>query len=235
MTLSLNPAQLVLSGVCAALLLVLGYLLFAPLPEISVPQVQARAETGEDDPPLQRFEAPPKVAFADVDDRSVFNPARVRVSSPSVAGATNATTLPSDISLVGVILDGEKRLALIKSPQEPLAVGLGVGGSIEGWQVTRVEADRVALRAGGPEQELKLSDNKPAAGNTTNGPNGNQQIGPGNFRRPFPRQPGFQRPGMNPGDNGPGNPNKNNPNNPNNQNNNNNNNNDDDDDNNNNN
>jgi len=226
MTLGLNPVQLVLSGVCAALLLVLGYLSFAPLPEISVPQVHARTETVEDDTPLQRFEAPPKTAFADVDDRSVFNPARVRVSSPSVAGATNATTLPSDISLVGVILDGEKKLALIKSPQAPLAVGLGVGGSIEGWQVTRVEADRVALRAGGPEQELKLSDNKPAAGSTTNGPNGNQQLGPGNFRRPFPRPPGFQRPG----DNGPGNPNPNNPNNPNNQNNNNNN--DDDDDNN---
>jgi hypothetical protein len=232
MTLSLNPAQLVLSGVCAALLLVLGYLLFAPLPEISVPQVHAAAETVEDDTPLQRFEAPPMAAFADVDDRSVFNPARVRVSSPSVAGATNATTLPSDISLVGVILDGEKRLALLKSPQAPLAVGLGVGGSIEGWQVTRVEADRVALRAGGPEQELKLSDNKAAAGNTTNGPNGGPGFGPGNFRRTFPRQPGFQRPGINnPGDNGPVNPNQNNQNNQNNNNNNNNN--DDDDDNNN--
>jgi type II secretory pathway component PulC len=231
MTLNLNPAQLVLSGVCAMLLVVLGYLLFVPLPEISVPQMHARAETVEDDTPLSRFEAPPMAAFADIDDRSVFNPARVRVSSPSVAGATNATTLPSDISLVGVILDGEKRLALIKSPQAPLAVGLGVGGSIEGWQVTRVEADRVALRASGPEQELKLSDNKPTADSTTNGPNGGRALGPGNFRRPFPRQQGFQRPGMNnPGVNGPNNPNQNNPNN---NNNNNNNNNDDDDDNNN--
>ena len=209
MTLSLNPAQLVLSGVCAALLVVLGYLLFAPLPEISVPQAQAKTETVEDDTPLPRFEAPPKIAFAEVDDRSVFNPARVRVSAPSVAGATNATTLPSDISLVGVILDGEKKLALIRSPQQPLAVGLGVGGSIEGWQVTRVEADRVALRAGGPEQELKLSDNKAAAGTgANNGPNGGPPGGQGNFRRPFPR-PGFQRPGVNnPGENGPNNQNQ---------------------------
>ena len=218
MTLNLNPAQLALSGACAALLIVLGYLLFAPLPEISVAQAHARAEAVEDDPPLSRFEAPPKTAFAEVDDRSVFNPARVRVSSPSVAGATNATTLPSDISLVGVILDGEKKLALIKSPQEPLAVGLGIGGSIEGWQVTRVEPDRVALRAGGPEQELKLSDNKaaPTAGpNSPNGPNG-PPGGAGNFRRPFQR-PGFPRPGgpmnndnANNGPNGPPNQNNNN-------------------------
>jgi hypothetical protein len=216
MTLSLNPAQLVLSGVCAALLVMLGYLLFAPLPEISLPPVHARAQTVEDDAPLPRFEAPPQATFADVDDRSVFNPARVRVSSPSVAGATNATTLPSDISLVGVILDGEKKLALIRSPQQPLAVGLGVGGSIEGWQVTRVEADRVALRAGGPEQELKLSDNKPAPGTATNSPNGGPPNGPGNFRRPFQHPPGLQRPGM--GDNGPTIPNQNNGNNQNNNN-----------------
>ena len=208
MTLSLNPAQLVLSGICAVLAAVLGYLVLAPLPEIIVPAVHARSEPVEDDTPLPRFEAPPMTAFAEIDDRSVFNPARVRVSSPSVAGSTNATTLPSDISLVGVILDGDKKLALIKSPQMPLAVGLGVGSSIEGWQVTRVEPDRVALRAGGPEQELKLSDNKAP-------PPGPQQItGPGNFRRPFPR-PGVPQPGMN----GPNNNNNNGNNNQNNNNN----------------
>jgi hypothetical protein len=222
MTLNLNPAQLVLSGICAALLVMLGYLLLAPLPEISVPEVHARVQSVDEDPPLPRFEPPPKTAFAEVDDRSVFNPARVRVSSQSVAGTNSAATLPSDLSLVGVILDGEKKLALIKSPQEPLAVGVGVGGTIEGWQVTRVEPDRVALRAGGPEQQLLLSDNKATAGTQTNGPNGGPP-GPGNFRRPpFMRQ-GFQRPGMGP--NAPMNPNaengNNGPNGPQNQNNNN--------------
>jgi hypothetical protein len=223
MTLTLNPAQFALSGVCAVLLMLLGYLLIAPLPEISIPQVQVRSEPVEDDAPLPRFEAPPKTAFAEVDDRSVFNPARVRINATSIAGATNATTLPSDISLVGVILDGERKLALIRSPQAPLAVGLGVGGSIEGWQVTRVEADRVALRAGGPEQELKLSDNKAVAAagpNAVNGPNG-PPGGPGNFRRPFPRPPGVNG-GNDTPNNGPNGP-------QNNQNNNNNNNSSDDD------
>ncbi|HEX3430096.1 MAG TPA: hypothetical protein VHT03_04350 [Rhizomicrobium sp.] len=220
MTLSLNPAQLVLSAICAALLFVLAYLLFAPLPAISVPQVQAKPDSvAEDNTPLPRFEAPPIAAFAEVDNRSVFNPSRIRVSSPSLAGTTTGTTLPSDISLVGVILDGEKKLALIKSPQQPLAVGLGIGDSIEGWQVTRVDADRVSLRAGGPEQQLMLSDNKAAAGT---GPNNNAgpQSGPGNVRRQFP-QPPFQRPGIN-GQNGPNGPNNQNANNNNNNNNNNN-------------
>jgi len=220
MTFSLNPAQLVLSGICGVLAALLGYLVLAPLPELSVPPVHARSEPVEDDTPLPRFGAPPMTAFAEIDDRSVFNPARIRVSSPSVAGATNATSLPSDISLVGVILDGETKLALIKSPQMPLAVGLAVGGSIEGWQVTRVEPDRVALRAGGPEQELKLSDNKPAPQTAPQ-----QLTGPGNFRRPFPR-PGFPQSGVNGPNNNGNNNNQNNT-----QNNNNNNNSDDDDDN----
>ena len=228
MSFSLNPVQLVLTAVCGALTLALGYLGLAPLPEISVPPVQARAASVDDDTPLPRFEAPSKAAFAEVDDRSVFNPARVRVASASVPGAANTATLPSDLSLVGIILDDNRKLALFKSPQAPLAVGLGVGGSIEGWQVTRVEPDRVALRAGGPEQEMKLSDNKPAPGSAVgNGPNGGAPSVP-NFRRQYPRQPNFPRPGMN-NNNDNANNNNNGPNN--NANNNNNNNNSDDDDN----
>lgn len=216
MTMNLNPAQLALSGICAALLVVLGYLLFAPVPQVSLPPLHAHAESVADDAPLPRFEPPPMAAFAEIDDRSVFNPDRVRVSAPSVAGPTNAATLPSDLSLVGVILDGEKKLALIKSPEEPLAVGVSVGGMVEGWQVTRVEPDRVALRAGGPEQELMLTDNKGTAGApVNNNPNGGP-VGPGNFRRPFPRQ-NFPRP--NQGENGPNGPNQNNANNQNNNNN----------------
>jgi hypothetical protein len=197
MNFSLNPVQLVFSAVCGALAIALGYLVLAPLPEISVPPAQARAAPVDDDTPLPRFEAPSKAAFAEVDDRSVFNPTRVRVASSSVPGATNSATLPSDLSLVGIILDDNKKLALFKSPQAPLAIGIGIGGSIEGWQVTRVEPDRVALRAGGPEQEMKLSDNKPASGGAAgNGPNGGPQFGP-NLRRQFQQQPNFPRPGMN--------------------------------------
>ena len=68
MTVSLNPAQFALSVVCAVLLIILGYLVVAPLPEISVPQVHARSESIEDDAPLPRFEAPAKAAFAEASD-----------------------------------------------------------------------------------------------------------------------------------------------------------------------
>jgi type II secretory pathway component PulC len=137
---------------------------------------------------MARFEAPPKQSFAEVDDRLVFNPARTRVVAPSQPGASNATSLPSDLALVGVILDDDRKLALFKSPAAPLAVGISLGGSIDGWQVTRIEPDRVALRASGPEQEIRLSNNKAP-------PPGPALIQPHPFGPPnnFPRPPNFAR------------------------------------------
>jgi hypothetical protein len=198
-----NPAQLVLSAICAGFAVVLGYLLVAPLPEISAPPVahpHAAVHKNSDDDSdddsdsdsntdiaMTRFEAPPKQAFAEVDDRLVFNPARTRVVAPSQPGASNATSLPSDLSLVGVILDDDRKLALFKSPAAPLAVGISLGGSIDGWQVTRIDPDRVALRASGPEQEIRLSNNK--------APSGPALIQPHPFGPPnnFPRPPNFTR------------------------------------------
>jgi len=225
MTARFNPAQLALGVVCTVLIVLLGYMVFAPLPEISRPQVQTQQASSDDDDdtPLARFQVPPKQAFAEVDERLVFNPSRVRIISAAQPGGPTTASLPSDLSLVGVILDGDKKLALIHSQGAPLAIGVAVGGSIEGWEVTRVEPDSVALRAGGPEQELTLSSSHPPP---ATGPNGGPPgAGPG-FQRPgFPRPPGFQRPNFQQQNNNANNNNANN-------NNNNNNNNDDDDDNN---
>jgi hypothetical protein len=153
MTLRLSSAQIVLAGVCCLLGAVLLYLLFAPLPEYSVAGIR--------NVPPARFDAPPEETFKQVDDRSVFNPYRVRVNAPAVTTTTGAANLPSDLTLVGVILDGNTRLALIKSPSSPLAVGVAVGGTIQGWQISRVDPDKIVLHGAGADQELKLSANKP--------------------------------------------------------------------------
>lgn len=230
----LNPIQLVLSAVCTGLVVLFGYLLVAPLPEISAPPVvhphpaaaahkkadsddDSDSDSSDDDSDndattMARFIAPSKQAFAEVDDRLVFNPARTRVAAPSQPGASNATSLPSDLSLVGVILDDNTKLALFKSPNQPLAVGVSLGGSIEGWQVTRIEPDSVALRAGGPEQEMSLSSNKAP-------PPGPALINPHPFGPPnVPRPPNFVRPNQNPNVNNNANNNNNNANNNNNNN-----------------
>jgi hypothetical protein len=174
MSLRLNPAQIALAALCGMLSILLGYMLFAPLPDIPAPAIQTHADPVDDAPPA-RFDAPPKQAFAEVDDRSVFNPLRVRVIGPSAPGAANTNSLPADLSLVGVILDGDTRLALFKSAAAPLAVGVSVGGSIEGWQVTRVGPDEVGMRSAAGEQAIKL-----AAGKPSGQPPGQPVGGPGN-------------------------------------------------------
>src|ERR1700722_618591 len=160
MTLRLSSAQIVLAGVCSLLGAALFYLLFAPLPEYPVTGIRPPAPTAENIPPA-RFDAPPEETFKQVDDRSVFNPYRVRVNAPAVTASTGVTNLPSDLTLIGVILDGDTRLALIKSPSSPLAIGVAVGGTIQGWQISRVDPDKVVLHGAGADQELKMSANKP--------------------------------------------------------------------------
>jgi hypothetical protein len=219
----LNPAQLLLSAICAGFAVLLGFLLVAPLPEISVPPVARshpaaaahKASDSDDDSDtdddsdddattVERFVAPSQQEFALVDDRLVFNPSRTRVVAPSLPGTSNATSLPSDLSLVGVILDDNRKLALFKSPAAPLAVGVALGGSIDGWQVTRIEPDRVALRASGPEQELSLSTNKAP-------PASPAQIQPRPFGPPnVPRPPNFMRNNPNANPNAANNNNNNN-------------------------
>lgn len=177
-----NPAQLALSALCLALAVVLGLIVLAPLPEVPAAPTQARAEPA-DDTPLPRFDPPSRQAFAAVDERLVFNPSREPVAALSQPGATDSSSLPSDLSLVGVILDDNTKLAMFKSGTAPLAVGVPLGGSIEGWQVTRIDAESVALRAGGPEQEMSLSTNK-APPAPPPAPNAPRVFGPPNFVRP---------------------------------------------------
>ena len=162
MSLRFTVAQLALFGVCGALALVLGWLWLAPLPEYPATDIHLRAEPADNVAPAL-FNPPPKEAFASVDDRSVFNPQRTRVVANESQGVANTTTLPTDLALIGVILDADTKLALFHTQSSPLAVSVPVGGTIEGWQVARVEPDGVVMHAGGADQEMKLVAGKPGA------------------------------------------------------------------------
>ena len=68
--------------------------------------------------------------------------------------------LPSNVSLVGVIIDGDRQLALIKTQGAPFAESLRVGAVIDGWKVTEIAPDKVVLRAGTAEQILGIGDQR---------------------------------------------------------------------------
>lgn len=155
-------AQVALLSLCAVLGIALIYELFAPLREYHPPAVD-NTHAAYTVPMPAMYTPPPFEAFANIDERSPFNPLRTPIATEAgSAGATAGDSLPSDLALVGVILDGPTKMALLKSSAEPLAVAVPEGGMFEGWQITNVDADEVVFAAHGDRQELKLSENKPA-------------------------------------------------------------------------
>jgi hypothetical protein len=145
------------------LLAALLYELFAPLRAYRPPPVDSAH--GAYTVPMPAMYTPPAFeTFANIDEKSVFNPLRTPIVADRGGVATAAgDSLPSDIALVGVIIDGPTRMALLKSAAQPLAVGVAEGGVFEGWQVASVEADKVVFAAHGDRQELNLTDNKAPA------------------------------------------------------------------------
>ena len=162
MTRHLTNAQVLLFALCGLLGIALIYELFAPLRAYMPP---ARDSThGAFAVTMPALYTPPAFeSFANVDERSVFNPLRTPIASDSGVATAAGDALPADLALVGVILDGATKMALLKSSAAPQVVAVPQGGVFEGWQVASVEPSKVVFAAHGDRQELKLSDNKPPA------------------------------------------------------------------------
>jgi len=171
MTAPANPLQIVLSGICGVLLLVLIYQTVAPVSPYSM----SASTTGVRLPAITfstDAAPPPASVFSDVDARPLFNPSRQPVASVAAVGNA-AGTDATNLTLIGVILDGNDRLALIRSAGAAFATGVRQGASIEGWTVAEVDPDRVVLQSGVRKQELLLASNRDTA------PAGANSGGPG--------------------------------------------------------
>jgi hypothetical protein len=153
-----RTAILSLSSVCVALAAAFVYFVFAPLPDPEPPHValQHKAVAAHATPPIVM---PPYEAFADLDARPPFNPARTAIAT---AQGTNSTEGPPDVKVVGVIIDGENRIAMIRVPSSPLATAFHIGAAISGWQVAEIDPDRVVLTSGRQRDEIRLDANRPA-------------------------------------------------------------------------
>jgi hypothetical protein len=105
--------------------------------------------------------------------------------------------------LVGVIIDGERELALVKVQGAPFATSLKVGDTLDGWQVKEIAPDKAVFHAGAVEQTLVLGDARanqsqpaqagirnnnvaPPAPQAANGPSP-KSIMPTNGQRPVPQ------------------------------------------------
>lgn len=87
-------------------------------------------------------EAPPVQSLAVAWERPLFNPERT--PDAQRAGAPTGSDLPG-ILLTGIVIDGERRVALFKQQGGP-SLALKEGATLRGsWKIRRIEARRVEL------------------------------------------------------------------------------------------
>ncbi|MDX1540542.1 MAG: hypothetical protein R3349_03975, partial [Geminicoccaceae bacterium] len=106
------------------------------------------------------FEPPPPNLFTVISERPLFAPSRRPYIPPATvepaAGPAEAPLEPLAAELVGVMLTGERRAALVQREGSASVERLAVGQSIDGWLIEEVEPRYALLRRGGEEQVLEL-------------------------------------------------------------------------------
>lgn len=105
-------------------------------------------------PPATRFEIAPLEDFIEVAERPLFSPSR-RPPLGEVATATPRQAL--DLTLIGVVLSSEERLAIVTPGGQGKAVRLGVGDSIQGWTLVELESERATFERDGESITLYLA------------------------------------------------------------------------------
>ncbi len=156
------PMQLALAALCGALVLVFAYEIAAPIPRFDVPKstefYRPAPITFQD-----TANAPSAASFADIDAHPIFSASRTPIASHvDTAHGGTSSALPTDVSLIGVIIEGKTRMALLKAASEPFARSVPQGGQIGGWTVMEVDPDRIVLSSGATKQEILLAANRAA-------------------------------------------------------------------------
>ena len=145
------------------LLMVCGALVWAISRQLAVaPSLEARAhgstvaatEVPELSPKVQ-FSMSPIEYFQAILERPLFSPSGRPSLVESVALPT--TTTKVTFVLKGILIDGNKRVALFRSKKTDKAVRLREGDRMEGWTLVRIGVDHVALARGEIETVLQPS------------------------------------------------------------------------------
>lgn len=90
-------------------------------------------------------------------------PAVAQPPQPIAAAPPEIQALSMDgFVLKGIFIDEERQLALLQTPAAPQGVWLATGAAVEGWTVSRIEKQAVALEANGQARKLTLYVDKPA-------------------------------------------------------------------------
>lgn len=131
---------------------------FSAPPEVPTEAPDDAAPAAGDDvaplPEAAAFEMPPLDDFSVIAERPLFSPTR----RPAEGDApTAAPRQMLDLTLIGVVLTGEERIAIVTPAGQGKAVRLGVGDSIRGWTLVELEPERATFERDGEEETLFLA------------------------------------------------------------------------------
>lgn len=128
------------------------------------------AEPGPTDATLAEFTFPPLEEFSEITARPLFSPFRRPPSEAESAETATEDAPPPTLSdfnltLTGVVISAEGRMALLQRPASTDLIRALLGQEIDGWRIELIEADRVTLRQGETVEVVTLRDKtaEPAA------------------------------------------------------------------------
>jgi len=176
--LAINRA-VVLSAVCLGLSFACAWILLNP-EELIIPEPSpAAADASGPKLAAPSFSMSPIAAFSEIAARPVFISARRPIPPPAPPAAAAAVPPPPppppapppqlNMTLVGVMIGGEGRYALVRLGSAPTVTTVRQGEEISGWRVFLILPDRVVLRAGATEAEVAfpvLAPNQPGVAPT---------------------------------------------------------------------
>lgn len=122
-----------------------------PVPAALVPPATIAANPA--DARSASFSLPPLTAYAEVAQRPLFS--ETRRPAPESADSDPAA---ANFSLVGTIISGGDRRALVAHGQPPRTERLVEGQSVDGWTVESILDDRVVLRRVDTRLEVKVKN-----------------------------------------------------------------------------
>ncbi len=112
------------------------------------------------------YDPPEYALFRQANERPLFSPDRRPSAVPPSNVVTTAPTTPKlGFELVGVLISDKERLALIKQEGVAELRRIGMGLSLNGWQVEAIETDYVILRDGAEVRKVSLREDRPSLQN----------------------------------------------------------------------
>jgi general secretion pathway protein N len=104
---------------------------------------------------------PSEDSFAAIIERPLFSPSRrpaeaAPVAAPDAAEALATADVPLDFALVGTVVSGNERVALVATRADGKIVQVRERGEVLGWTALLIEDGRAVFRRGKAEEELVL-------------------------------------------------------------------------------